>query len=93
MKAYEVTANLTKEGKIDFPNFCLSSSASQTKTVKVIILVSEDEENTDELRIDSNEDFSAESFNKSWQQAMTDDTVTLSQLQDYNNNSRNYYKF
>ncbi|GBF81341.1 hypothetical protein [Aphanothece sacrum] len=79
MKAYELTANVTADGKIELPDFRLSPTSSQPSRVKVIILVSEPEENSEEL-VNVDEDFSEESFKKSWQQAIAGETVPLSQL-------------
>ncbi|MEA5534750.1 hypothetical protein [Crocosphaera sp. XPORK-15E] len=78
MKAYELTATVTPDGQIKLPDFRLSPTSSQPSTVKVIILVAESEENRDEL--DSlDENFSEESFKRSWQQAIAGDTVPMSQ--------------
>ena len=79
MKAYELTATVTDNGQIQLPDFSLASTSSQPSTVKVIILVDEIEENQNELDT-SDENFSEESFKQSWQQAITGDTVSLSQL-------------
>jgi hypothetical protein len=78
MKAYQLTANVTADGKIELPNFRLSPSLSQSSTVEVIILVSESEEIISDSVLDEN--FSEESFKKSWQQAITGETIPLSQL-------------
>lgn len=79
MKAYELTANVTADGKIELPDFRLSTTSSQPSKVKVIILVSESEEISDEL-VNVDDNFSEESFKKSWQQAMAGETESLSQL-------------
>lgn len=79
MKAYELTATVKDNGQIQLPDFRLASTSSQPSTVKVIILVDEIEENQNELDT-SDENFSEESFKQSWQQAITGDTVSLSQL-------------
>ncbi|MDJ0601933.1 MAG: hypothetical protein QNJ37_24220 [Crocosphaera sp.] len=76
MKAYELTATVTDNGQIQLPDFHLSPTSSQPSTVKVIILVEENQDELDNL----DENFSEESFKKSWQQAITGDTVPLSQL-------------
>ena len=79
MKAYELTANVTADGQVELPDFRLSPTSPQPATVKVIILVSEPEEtNNQSTQLDEN--FSEESFKRSWQQAMEDDTIPLSQL-------------
>ena len=79
MKAYELTANVTADGQVELPDFRLSPTSKQPTTVKVIILVSEPEEtNNQSTQLDEN--FSEESFQRSWQQAMEDDTLPLSQL-------------
>jgi hypothetical protein len=79
MKAYELTATVTTDGQIELPDFRLSLISSQPPTVKVILLVSEPEENGNQL-INLDENFSEESFKRSWQQAMAGETVPLSQL-------------
>ncbi|MDJ0903425.1 MAG: hypothetical protein QNJ55_31960 [Xenococcus sp. MO_188.B8] len=79
MKAYELTANVTADGQVELPDFRLSPTSPQPATVKVIILVSEPEEtNNQSTQLDEN--FSEESFKRSWQQAMEDETIPLSQL-------------
>ncbi len=79
MKAYELTANVTADGQVELPDFRLSPTSPQPATVKVIILVSEPEEtNNQSTQLDDN--FSEESFKRSWKQAMEDDTLPLSQL-------------
>jgi len=79
MKAYELTATVTADGQIELPDFRLSSSSQQPETVKVIILVSEAKESEDQsIKLDDN--FSEESFKRSWQEAMTDETLPLSKL-------------
>ena len=79
MKAYELTATVTADGQIKLPDFRLSTNSSQPETVKVIILVSEYEENDSES-VEIDENFSKESFERSWQQAMADETIPLSEL-------------
>jgi hypothetical protein len=79
MKAYELTATVTTDGQIELPDFRLSLTSSQPPTVKVILLVSESEENGNQL-INLDENFSEESFKRSWQQAIAGETVPLSQL-------------
>ena len=78
MKAYELEATVTDDGQIKLPDFRLSSS-SQSATVKVIILVSEPEDNNNQSA-NLDENFSEEGFKRSWQQAMDDETLPLSQL-------------
>ena len=79
MKAYELNATVNADGQIELPDFRLSPIPSQPTTVKVIILISEPEESSNALAT-LDENFSEESFERSWQQAMIDDTVPLSQL-------------
>lgn len=79
MKAYELNATVTADGQIKLPDFRLSPTPSPPATVKIIVLVSESDEGNDEL-LNPDEDFSEQSFRRSWQQAMTGDTVPLSQL-------------
>ncbi|MDJ0576946.1 MAG: hypothetical protein QNJ65_17490 [Xenococcaceae cyanobacterium MO_234.B1] len=79
MKAYELTATVTDNGQIKLPDFRLSPTSSQPATVKVIILVSEPEENSNQS-VNLDENFSEESFKRSWQQAIADETLPLSQL-------------
>ncbi|OKH55937.1 hypothetical protein NIES2101_01355 [Calothrix sp. HK-06] len=47
MKAYEFPTQLTSEGKIELPNKILQH-LSQNQHLKVIIMVNEDEEDSDE---------------------------------------------
>ena len=84
MKAYELTANVTADGKIELPDFRLSPTTSQLSKVKVIILVSEPEEINNEL-VNIDDNFSEESFKKSWQQAIAGETIPLSQLWEETN--------
>lgn len=79
MKAYELNATVTADGHIELPEFQLSSVPEHPSTVKVIILVAESEETSNEV-INIAEKFSEESFKRSWQQAITGETVPLSQL-------------
>jgi hypothetical protein len=79
MKAYELNATVTADGHIELPDFQLSPTAEQPTTVKVIILVAEPNE-TNHAPTSVDETFSEESFQRSWQQALTGDTVPLSQL-------------
>ena len=79
MKAYELTATVTTDGQIKLPDFRLSPTPLLPTTVKVIVLVSEADEVDDKLT-NSDEEFSEESFKRSWQQAITGDTIPLSQL-------------
>ena len=80
MKAYELSATVTEDGQIELPDFRLSSSSNRPETVKVIILVSEPDEADNQESEETGEHFSEESFKRSWQQAITGDTVPLSQL-------------
>jgi len=80
MKAYELSATVTADGQIELPDFRLSSSLNRPETVKVIILVEESDEANELESDESGEHFSEESFKRSWQQAITGDTVPLSQL-------------
>ncbi|MEM7796287.1 MAG: hypothetical protein AAF579_17765 [Cyanobacteria bacterium P01_C01_bin.118] len=79
MKAYELNATVTADGHIELPEFQLSSTLPHPTTVKVIILVTEvDESQNDSSDVEDN--FSEESFKRSWQQAINGDTVPVSQL-------------
>jgi hypothetical protein len=79
MKAYELNASVTADGHIELPDFKLTPTSNPPSTVKVIILVAEpDEVENNAHAVD--EDFSAESFAKSWQQAMNGETVPIAQL-------------
>ena len=79
MKAYELNATVTADGRIELPDFQLSPQSERPKTVKIIILVAEpDEENNETANLD--ESFSEESFKRSWQQAINGETVPLSEL-------------
>jgi hypothetical protein len=77
MKAYEFPTKITPEGTLEVPDELMDSLPSD-QVVRVIVLVNEpvDEEESagDGLG------FSAESFCKSLHQAMTGQTLPLSQL-------------
>lgn len=79
MKAYELNATVTADGHIELPEFQLSPTLPHPTTVKVIILVTESDESDSELP-EVEENFSEESFKRSWQQAISGDTVPVSQL-------------
>jgi hypothetical protein len=79
MKAYELNATVTDDGHIELPDFQLSPDAKLPTMVKVIILVAEPDETNNELT-DIDENFSEISFKRSWQQAISGETVPLSQL-------------
>lgn len=80
MKAYELEATVTADGHLELPDFRLAPISNQPTTVKIIILVAEPNETSNNESADLDETFSAESFKQSWQQAITGDTVPLSQL-------------
>lgn len=80
MKAYELSATVNADGQIELPDFRLSSSSNRPETVKVIILVAEPDESDNQEHDEPDEHFSEASFKRSWEQAITGDTVPLSQL-------------
>jgi hypothetical protein len=79
MKAYELNATVTADGHIELPDFQLSFPSGRPKTVKIIILVAEPDEKNDEIA-NLDENFSEDSFKRSWQQAINGETVPLSEL-------------
>jgi len=76
MKAYELEAIVEADGKVQFPDFSLNSSFPELKTVKLILLIPE----PDSLEEDPEDSFSAESFQRSRQQAICGNTLPLSSL-------------
>ncbi|MFN6565126.1 MAG: hypothetical protein RMY28_035740 [Nostoc sp. ChiSLP01] len=77
MKAYEFPAKITPEGMLEVPEELLESLAGD-RVLRVIVLVNEpvNPEDTDEDAVG----FSAESFRRSWHEAMIGETLPLSQL-------------
>lgn len=74
MQAYELNAAVTEDGQIEWPTFQLPPKLPYPPTVKVFILVPESDESNDALP-DVEENFSEESFKRSWQQAISSDVV------------------
>ena len=76
MKAYEFSTNITPDGKLELPKHL--KNLPHGPKVRVIVLVEElsDTEETD----GEAEAFSTESFRTSWQQAITGQTLPLTQL-------------
>lgn len=70
MKAYEFPSKIRPDGTLEIPNSVLSNLSTEG-VVKVILLVEEPL---------ADEEFSAESFRGSWEQAMTGQTLPLSQM-------------
>lgn len=77
MKAYEFPAKITPSGTLEVPEELLDSLPSD-QVVRVIVLVNEPVEG--EEADDNALEFSAESFRQSWHEAMTGQTLPLSQL-------------
>ncbi|MEC4814855.1 MAG: hypothetical protein SAK29_16475 [Scytonema sp. PMC 1069.18] len=77
MKAYEFPAKITPEGTLEVPEELLDSFPNN-QVVRVILLVNEtvEEEQADDNALE----FSAESFRQSWHEAITGQTLPLSQL-------------
>jgi hypothetical protein len=77
MKAYEFPAKLNAVGSLDIPEAILKNLSTEQE-MRVIVLVTEQaddpEPKADEL------EFSSDRFRQSWQQAMTGQTLPLSQL-------------
>lgn len=74
MKAYELNAKVNADGELEIPKLPLH--LQQDAVVRIIVLVNESDA-ADEL---DETGFSAQSFQKSWQQAVKGDTLPLSQL-------------
>jgi hypothetical protein len=79
MKAYELNATVTADGHIELPDFQLSFPSERPKTVKIIILVAEPDEKSNEIA-NLDENSSEDSFKRSWQQAINGETVPLSEF-------------
>jgi hypothetical protein len=78
MKAYELTAKINANGELEIPKLRLKHLQQDTP-VRIIVLVNEPD--ADEPAGEENEtEFSTESFQRSWQQAVNGETVPLSQL-------------
>ena len=77
MRAYEFPAKITPEGTLEVPEELLGDLPNN-KVVRVIVLVNELVDGKESVK-DSFE-FSAESFRKSWHEAVTGQTIPLSQL-------------
>ncbi|KYC40805.1 hypothetical protein WA1_24585 [Scytonema hofmannii PCC 7110] len=77
MKAYEFPAKITPEGTLEVPEELLDSFPSD-RVVRVIVLINEPVEG--EEADDNALEFSAESFRQSWHEAITGQTLSLSQL-------------
>jgi hypothetical protein len=77
MKTYQFSTKITPDGKLELPPDI--KSLSLKSEVKVILLVEEQE------IIDWEETgFKAESFAQSWQEAITGNTIPLSELWEDN---------
>jgi hypothetical protein len=77
MKAYEFTVKIASAGTIEVPEGILKSLPSD-RIVRVIVLANEP---VDEEELAENDlEFSPESFRRSWHEAMTGQTLPLSQL-------------
>jgi hypothetical protein len=72
MKAYEFSTHISSDGKIELPEYL--KLLTNTSEARVIVLLKEATDTTDD------EGFSVESFRTSWQQAVTGQTLPLSQL-------------
>ncbi len=74
MKAYELNAKVNADGELEIPKLPLH--LRQDASVRIIVLVDEADvaNETDETG------FSTQSFQTSWQQAMSGDTLPLAQL-------------
>ncbi|MUG91652.1 hypothetical protein F7734_03795 [Scytonema sp. UIC 10036] len=77
MKAYEFPAKITPEGTLEVPEELLGSFPS-AQIVRVIVLINEPVEV--EKADDNAVEFSADSFRQSWHEAITGQTLSLSQL-------------
>lgn len=74
MKAYELTAKVNADGELEIPKLPLH--LRQDASVRIIVLVNE----SDVANEPDETGFSAQSFQKTWQQAVNGETLPLSQL-------------
>lgn len=74
MKAYELTAKVNVDGELEIPKIPLH--LRQDTSVRIIDLVNE----LDVADEPDETGFSAQSFQKSWQQVVNGDTLPLSKL-------------
>jgi hypothetical protein len=77
MKAYEFPAKLNAAGILEIPEAVLKNLSTEQE-MRVIVLVSEQTDETES--IDDELGFSIDRFRQSWQQAITGQTLPLSQL-------------
>jgi hypothetical protein len=74
MKAYELTAKINADGELEIPKLHLEHLQKDTP-VRIIVLINESGDQAEDETV-----FSAERFQISWQQAVSGETLPLSQL-------------
>jgi hypothetical protein len=79
MKAYEFPSKLNSEGNLEIPEAVLQHLSTEQE-IKIIVLVSEPSESSEQPESDNDLGFSATSFQESWKQANNEQTLPLSQL-------------
>jgi hypothetical protein len=79
MKAYEFPSKLNSEGNLEIPEAVLQHLSTEQE-IKIIVLVSEPSESSEQPESDNDLGFSATSFQESWKQANNGQTLPLSQL-------------
>lgn len=79
MKAYEFSTRITPDGKLELPGEL--KELPDTTEIRVIVLVEETAQTETEFITETDGSaFSAESFQKSWTQAIKGDTLPISQM-------------
>jgi hypothetical protein len=83
MKAYEFSAKITPDGKVELPDVQLENLSNKA-VVRVIVLIEEpsnDEADDDEDEEDNKKiETAVESFRRSWHQAKQGQRIPLAQL-------------
>ncbi|MBW4516655.1 MAG: hypothetical protein KME11_15715 [Timaviella obliquedivisa GSE-PSE-MK23-08B] len=79
MKAYEFPSKLNAQGSLEIPEAVLKHLSSDQE-IKIIVLVSEPPESSEQSTTDNELGFSATSFQESWKQANNGQTLSLRQL-------------
>jgi hypothetical protein len=79
MKAYEFPFKLNSQGNLEIPEAVLKHLSTEQE-IKIIVLVSEPSESSEQPEAEDSLGFSSTSFQKSWEQANSGQTLPLSQL-------------
>lgn len=79
MKAYEFPSKLNSQGNLEIPEAVLKHLSTEQE-IKIIVLVSESSEVSEQLEAGDGLGFSPTSFQESWKQANNGQTLPLSQL-------------